>query len=399
VEIELWWLLALPVFFVMGWLAARIDIKQLLLESRALPRSYFTGLNFLLNEQPDKAIEAFLEAAKIDPETIELHFALGSLFRRRGETDRAIRVHKHLIDRDASQSQLTEEQRLHALSELGQDYLKAGLLDRAEEIFDKLRGTSRDEEALRNLLEIYQQEKEWAKAIAIAAAMPGHAEHLWQKGIAEFNCELAATDLLNGRLDMARQRLDAALAANRKCVRATLMLGELEMKADAGPAGQNAALATWQGIEQQNPVFLALAAEKMLSAYKELGREAAGAELLRGYLERHPSIDLLDTVFQAELAARGPEAAYACVRGELRRNPTLLGLDKLLEAQVMLAPADKRADLELVKNLIHNHTRRVARYRCDDCGFKARQFHWRCPACGGWETFPPKRTEEFDLSP
>lgn len=394
-EIELWWFLALPVFFVLGWLAARIDINQLLRESRALPRSYFTGLNFLLNEQPDKAIEAFLEAAKIDPETIELHFALGSLFRRRGETDRAIRVHKHLIDRDASQSQLTGEQRLHALSELGQDYLKAGLLDRAEEIFVKLRGTSRDEEALRNLLEIYQLEKEWGKAIAIAEQMPGHAEHLWQKEIAEFNCEMAASDLLNGRVDMARQRLEAALSANRKCVRATLMLGELEMKVGAGET----ALSTWQRIEQQNPIFLALAAEKMASAYRELGREAAGTELLRGYLERHPSIDLLDVVFQAELLASGPEVAYVLVRDELRRNPTLLGLDKLLEAQVQLAPPEKRADLELVKNLIHNHTRRVARYRCDDCGFKARQFHWRCPACGGWETFPPKRTEEFDLNP
>ncbi|MDP2170188.1 MAG: lipopolysaccharide assembly protein LapB [Rhodocyclaceae bacterium] len=394
-EIELWWFLALPVFFVLGWLAARIDINQLLRESRALPRSYFTGLNFLLNEQPDKAIEAFLEAAKIDPETIELHFALGSLFRRRGETDRAIRVHKHLIDRDASQSQLTEEQRLHALSELGQDYLKAGLLDRAEEIFVKLRGTLRDEEALRNLLEIYQQEKEWGKAIAIAEQMPGHAEHLWQKEIAEFNCELANADLLNGRIEDARRRLDAALLANRKCVRATLMLGELEMKVGAG----GTALATWQRIEQQNPVFLALAAEKMVGAYRELGREAAGTELLRGYLERHPSIDLLDAVFQAELVASGPEVAYVLVRDELRRNPTLLGLDKLLEAQVLLAPPEKRADLELVKNLIHNHTRRVARYRCDDCGFKARQFHWRCPACGGWETFPPKRTEEFDLNP
>jgi lipopolysaccharide biosynthesis regulator YciM len=398
VEIELWWFLALPVFFVLGWLAARIDINQLLRESRALPRSYFTGLNFLLNEQPDKAIEAFLEAAKIDPETIELHFALGSLFRRRGETDRAIRVHKHLIDRDASQSQLTEEQRLHALSELGQDYLKAGLLDRAEEIFVKLRGTTRDEEALRNLLEIYQQEKEWGKAIAIAEQMPGHAEHLWQKEIAEFNCELAASDLLNGRVDVARQRLEAALSANRKCVRATLMLGELEMKAGA-PRNVETAIATWQRIEQQNPVFLALAAEKLMAAHRELGKEAIGVALLRGYLEQHTSIDLLDAVFQAELAASGPEAAYVLVPDELRRNPTLLGLDKLLEAQVLLAPPEKRADLELVKNLIHNHTRRVARYRCDDCGFKARQFHWRCPACGGWETFPPRRTEEFDLNP
>jgi lipopolysaccharide biosynthesis regulator YciM len=399
VDIELWWLLALPFFFGLGWLAARIDLQHLLRESRALPRSYFKGLNFLLNEQPDKAIEAFLEAAKIDPETIELHFALGSLFRRRGETDRAIRVHKHLIERDASLSQLSDEQRLHALSELGQDYLKAGLLDRAEDIFLKLRGTARDEEALRHLLEIYQQEKEWEKAIAIATAMPGHAEHLWQKQIAEFHCELAAADLLNGRHDEARRRLEAALAANRKCVRANLMLGELETKVGSGSDARNAAIAVWQRIEQQNPVFLALAAEKLMTAYRELGREETGLLLLRGYLERHPSLDLLDAVFQAELATHGAEAAYACVRDELRRNPTLLGLDKLLEAQVMLAPVERRADLELLKNIIHAHTRRVARYRCDDCGFKARQFHWRCPACGGWESFPPRRTEEFDLTP
>ena len=405
-EIELWWLLVLPLFFGFGWLAARIDIKHVVSESRTLPRSYFTGLNFLLNEQPDKAIEAFLEAAKIDPETVELHFALGSLFRRRGETDRAIRVHKHLIDRDASLSQLSEDQRLHALSELGQDYLKAGLLDRAEEIFLKLRGTQRDEEALRNLLEIYQQEKDWEKAIAIAEQMPGHAEHLWQKQIAEFHCELAASDLLNSRLDATRTRLEAALAANRRCVRATLMLGELETKVGAGGTAQaghaanlETALAIWQTIEQQNPVFLSLAAEKMMATYRDLGREQVGVDLLRGYLERHASLDLLDAVFQAELKVRGPESAYVLVRDELRRNPTLLGLDKLLEAQILLAPVEKRADLELVKNLIHNHTRRVARYRCDDCGFKARQFHWRCPACGGWETFPPKRTEEFDINP
>ena len=201
-EIELWWLLVLPAFFVLGWVAARIDIKQLVRESRALPRSYFKGLNFLLNEQPDQAIEAFIEAARVDPETIELHFALGNLFRRRGETDRAIRVHQNLIERDG----LSAKQRLHALSELGQDYLKAGLLDRAEDIFVKLRGTDRDDEALKNLLEIYQQEKEWAKAIAVCDAMPNHSDHLWQKEIAEFRCEMAANEMLHDRHDEALLR-------------------------------------------------------------------------------------------------------------------------------------------------------------------------------------------------
>src|ERR1700741_5567508 len=136
-EIEYWWLLALPLFFALGWFAARVDIKQLLLESRALPRSYFKGLNFLLNEQPDKAIEAFIEVVKVDPETIELHFALGSLFRRRGEYDRAIRMHQNLLER----ADLANEQKVIALAELGQDYLKAGILDRAEEVFKKLQGS------------------------------------------------------------------------------------------------------------------------------------------------------------------------------------------------------------------------------------------------------------------
>ncbi len=390
-EIEFWWLLALPVFFALGWVAARIDLKHLLRESRALPRSYFRGLNFLLNEQPDKAIEAFLDAAKLDPETLELHFALGNLFRRRGETDRAIRVHQNLVERDG----LSDEQRLHALSELGHDYLKAGLLDRAEAMFAKLRGTARDEEALKFLLEIYQQEKEWKKAIAMAESLPAQVHHLWQKEIANFHCELAADAILDGRHDEARLSLDAALASNRKCVRATILQGDLAWS--AGDA--EAAIEAWKRVEPQNPVYVALIAAKLAEAHQKGGRAEQGIQLLRGYLERHSSLDLLDAVFRAELDGAGPEAAYALVREELRRNPTLLGLDKLLEAQILGAPPEKRADLELVKNLIHNHTRRVARYRCDQCGFKARQFYWRCPACGGWETYPPKRTEEFDLTP
>src|SRR5262245_19492738 len=178
-EFEFWWLIAFPVFFGLGWLAARIDIKQLVTESRTVPRSYFRGLNFLLNEQPDKAIEAFIEVVKVDPETVDLHFALGSLFRRRGETDRAIRMHKHLLER----SDLGAEQRTQATFELGQDYLKAGLLDRAEEVFTKLRAGPQRLEAARHLLEIYQQEKEWHKAVEIAQALERETGQSWQKEI------------------------------------------------------------------------------------------------------------------------------------------------------------------------------------------------------------------------
>ena len=388
IEFEYWQLLLFPLFFVLGWAAARIDIKHLVRESRALPRSYFQGLNFLLNEQPDKAIEAFIEVVKVDPQTVELHFALGNLFRRRGETERAIRMHQNLIER----VDLSPELKLQALSELGQDFLKAGLLDRAEEVFSRLRGTSRDEEAKRNLLEIYQQEKDWQKAIAIAKEMPDYAT---QKEIANYYCELAAGEMINSRPDSARQYLDSALSLHRNCVRASVLQGDLLQQG----GDLAAAIEAWKRIESQNPAYLAIVARKLQDAYLAQGQREEGLQLLRGYLASYPSLDLLETVFQLVMDAEGPEAAYRLVRDELRRNPTLLGLDRLLEAQLLGVPPEKRADLELVRNLVHNHTRRLARYRCDNCGFKARQFYWRCPACGGWETYPPKRTEEVDLTP
>lgn len=390
-EIELWWLLVLPLFFGLGWLAARIDIRHLVRESRALPKSYFAGLNFLLNEQPDRAIDSFIEATSKDPQTVELQFALGNLFRRRGETDRAIQIHQALASRDDVRS----EQRLAARLELGLDFLKAGLLDRAEEVFVGLRGSALDTEALHHLLDIYQQEKEWRKAIEIAKALPETESHRAQKDIAQFLCELATHALAQSRLDDACALLEEALATHRKCVRALMLLGD----AAAADERLEQAIDCWQRIEQQNPVYLALVAARLADAYRRLGRERQGITLLKSYLERHASLDLLDVVFKEELDAEGPSGALTLVREEVRRNPTLLGLDKLLEAQMQTLPPEARTDSDLMKNIIHAHTRRVARYRCDHCGFKARQFHWRCPACGGWETYPPKRTEEFDLTP
>ena len=382
---ETWQLLLIPLFFGLGWLAARIDMRQVVHESRVLPRSYFQGLNFLLNEEPDKAIDAFLEVAKGDSQTIELHFALGGLFRRRGETERAIRMHQNLLDRE----DVTEEVRLQALSELGQDFLKVGLLDRAEEVFTRLLKPPLKDEAQRALLEIYQQEKEWLKAIEIARQLPDLAS---QQEIAEFYCELAASDLIRSRLDTARQYLDAAVAVNRKCVRASLLEGDLLWQQNKLAE----AIEAWQRIEQQNPAYLSLAAQRLLDAYRKQERHQEGITLLRGYLEHYPSLDLLEVVYQLVLECEGSESAYRLVRSELQRNPTLLGLDKMLTARMPLVAEENRPDVELARTIVQGYTRRLARYRCDQCGFKARQHYWRCPACGGWETYPPRRTEEFD---
>ena len=388
-DIEYWWLLALPLFFALGWMAARIDIKQLLSESRVLPMSYFKGLNFLLNEQKDKAIEAFIEVVKVDPQTIELHFALGSLFRRRGEVERAIRMHQNLVERP----DLVQEQKLQALFELAQDYLKAGLLDRAEELFLKLEGTAYAEAALKFLLEIYEQEKDWHKAIGIAEKLETVTGQSHQKEIANFYCELAGSEIMHSRPEAARPNLSEALAHHRLCVRANMVLGDLELAANRC----DAAIEAWKRIESQNPAYLALVAERLLTAFKQWGRAEEGLNLLRGYLGKYPSLDLLNTVFQGTLEQHGAEPAYHLVRDELRRNPTLLGLDKLLEAQLLDAPIERRRDLELIKDLVHQHTRGLAMYKCDNCGFRARQFYWHCPACAAWETYAPRRTEEKGL--
>ena len=391
-EFEYWWLLGFPLFFGLGWMAARIDIGHLVRESRALPRSYFKGLNFLLSEQPDKAIEAFIEVVKVDPATVDLHFALGSLFRRRGEYDRAIRMHQHLVER----TDLAAEQRANALFELGLDYLRAGILDRAEDVFGRLSDGPHAAQARVSLLEIYEAEKDWDKAIAMARRIAADSGESRSRDIAQFLCELAAGEATHSRPDAARARLEEALEAHRKCVRANAQLGDLERAAGR----TERAIEHWKRIEQQNTAYLALVAQRLVEAHRDAGRLEEGLTLLNGYLEHYPSLDLLDAVFQYTLEAKGAQAAYRLVRDELRRNPTLLGLDRLIEAQIVGdAHPERRRDLELVKNLVHSHTRKLARYRCENCGFKARQFHWRCPGCGGWETYPPRRSEEFDLAP
>jgi lipopolysaccharide biosynthesis regulator YciM len=388
-EFEIWWLLGIPVFFALGWIAARVDIKQLVSESRSLPRGYFKGLNFLLNEQPDKAIDAFIEIVKLDPETAEMHFALGSLFRRRGETERAIRVHQNLLSRP----DLPIEQQVHAQYELGMDYLKAGLLDRAEETFNLLVDTQYGVQARRALLEIFQREKEWRRAIAAAEGLQESGAGAQHKEIAQFYCELAQDALVHMQPADAMQLLDKALQADRKSVRATMLYGDAQI----AQGDVEGALKTWRRVEQQSVPHVALVAARLMDGYRKVGRPQEGVNLLRSYLSEASSIDLIEVVFKAVIELNGVDAAKQLVVEELRRNPTLLGLDKLLEARLMDAPANVWEELSMVKNLVHGYTQKLARYQCSHCGFKARQYYWQCPGCSKWETYPPRRTEELNV--
>ena len=388
-DFELWWLLGIPAFFALGWIAARVDIRAVVSESRTLPRGYFRGLNHLLNDQPDKAIDSFIEIVKLDPETADMHFALGNLFRRRGETERAIRVHQNLLSRP----DLPAEQRAHAEYELGQDYLKAGLLDRAEETYKRLLDTSYAVQGRRALLEIFQREKEWTRAIEAAHALQEAGAGSRQKEISQFYCELAQDALVHMKPDEAEALLEKALQADRSSVRATILCGDAQLaKGDT-----EAALATWRRVEQQSVPHTALVATRLMDGYRKVGRPQEGVSLLKSYLEQASSIDLLEVVFKAVIELEGVETAKQVVIDELRRTPTLLGLDKLLEARMMDAPAAVLSELSMVKNLVHGYTQKLARYQCSHCGFKARQFYWHCPGCSRWDSYPPRRTEELNV--
>lgn len=384
-DLDFWWLLVIPLAFALGWAAARYDLKTLLSESANLPRSYFRGLNFLLNEQPDQAIDAFIEVVKLDPETIELHFALGNLFRRRGETDRAIRIHQNLLGRP----DLPENERDHALFELGQDFLKAGLLDRAEDALMKLEAGEYARDAQRALLTIYEIEKDWTKAIGASRRLETMGDDSFAKEIAQFHCELAQEALQRKRTAEAAEQLKLALQANAQNVRATILAGDVEQAA----GHHTQAIEAWQRVEGQNPAYLPLVAEKLMKAYAALGRAADGAARLTEYVERYGSNDLLELAYPHVAELSGAEAAHGLARAQMQRAPNLAGMTRLIEAQMATAEEPRRTELDLMRTLIKQRTKNLPRYTCQNCGFRARLFYWQCPGCSGWETYAPRRVE------
>jgi lipopolysaccharide biosynthesis regulator YciM len=390
-EFEAWWLLAIPLFFGLGWFASRLDLRSMQRESGRLPDAYFKGLNFLLNEQPDQAIDAFVDVVRLDPDTIELHFALGNLFRRRGETDRAIRVHQNLAER----KDLDAGQREHALYELGQDFLKAGLLDRAEDVFNRLEGSDYGAAALNLRLEIAQQVRDWPQAIELAGRLERDAGKHLAREIGHFHCELAARALAGTdpqRFEVARREIDHALRADPEHARGRLLSGQLS----AAEGDHEGAVTAWTEMARRSPAHLALVADGWLASHRALGRLGEGIDALETMLRDQPSIDAFAALARARAERDGAEPALHWAESELRRAPSLLGLESLLTLRAPLVDASARGEIELTQKLIQNQARRLSRYVCDHCGFKARQFYWLCPGCSRWDRYAPRRSEELE---
>ena len=376
-----WLLIGLPLAFVFGWFASRLDQRQLRADSRRAPKAYFKGLNYLLNEQQDQAIDAFIEAVQNDPETTELHFALGNLFRRRGEYNRAVRVHEHLLSRD----DLSRADRERAQHGLALDYLKAGLLDRAEDALRRLEATPFETQARLALLMIYERSHDWAQASAIAQRMQDAHQGDFSARQAHYLCEQAQLRGAHGDAEAARALLARAIATAPGAPRARLELSRLQLQ-----QGEHAAaLRTLKELAEATPAALPLAAGLMVEAAGACGEQAQVLALLQAHYQGQPSLDVLDAI--VALQPQDTAQAQRWYADYLNHEPSLVVAAKWLSHETLSHeerhPAIQRALDQAAKPL--------TRYRCAACGFEALQHFWQCPGCQSWDSYPPRRVEEL----
>ena len=379
-----WVLLGLPLAFILGWVASRLDLRQIRMENRQAPKAYFKGLNFLLNEQQDQAIDAFIEAVQNDPDTSELHFALGNLFRRRGEYDRAVRVHQHLLSR----GDLSEADRQRAQHALALDYLKAGLLDRAEEALLKLEGTPLQAQARLALLANYERSRDWALAAEVAEKLDRADQGSFSPRLAHYLCEQAATQASRGNADQAEKLLQQAIQKAPEAARARLDMAHLQTS-----LGQiDAAWQTLSDALTSTPAATPLIALPLAELAMSCGRSDETCVQLQRLYAISPSLDVLDAIvgLLGQNATDAVSARDWYVR-HLEREPSLVAAAKWLAGEKL---AHEQFHPQVQRALEHA-TKALLRYRCAACGFEAMQHFWQCPGCQTWDSYPARRVEEL----
>ena len=383
-ELLLIFLLALPLIFLLGWWMGRRGRNRGNPDSGSdhLRADYYRGLNYLLEEQPDKAIEVFIRMVEVDTETVETHFALGSLFRRRGEVDRAIRIHQNLIARP----NLKRRQRHQALYALGEDYMRAGLLDRAESLFLELTDVQAYmEPALDRLITIYEQQKDWQQAIVMARKLELAAGEVQQERIAQYYCELAEEQLVRRDVRQARRLLKRAGMFDRRNVRVSMLWAEIQRR-EGNP---RAAIRSYRRALEED-VSLALEILPALSRlFHDTGHPAGFSHVLE---ELKRTSD--DAVSQIALAAIvdpsiTDPAAEKAIAQYLEIAPGLKGFSELVAQLTRELPGDVKAGVQPLRHALQRFLEEAPKYRCNNCGFTARHLHWQCPSCKNWNTVRP----------
>lgn len=347
-----------------------------------LPRDYLVGLNFLLNEEPDKAVDVFIKMLEVDSNTVETHLAVGKLFRKRGEVDRAIRIHQNLIARP----QLDKIYREQSLFELGQDYLSAGVLDRAERVFLEVLGIKEySVPALRALLDIYQQERSWENAIGIAKKLEFALKKDMQSIIAHYYCELAETAFSKGQYEQGYQWIREANHADSQCVRASL----LRAKADIQQGEYKTALRSLNRIKNQNPDYLSEAIESMAHCYEVLNEEEKLIDYLKTILEEYPRVPAILILFERIRRLKGEKFTKEYVAEYVRQYPSMKGLQLYTQLYLTEAEGQRHEDLTILHNLTKKLVSDKPDYQCMSCGFSGKSLHWHCPGCKQWSTVKP----------
>ncbi|MFC3874449.1 lipopolysaccharide assembly protein LapB [Neisseria musculi] len=387
-ENEIWILLLpiilLPVFFAMGWFAARVDMKTVLRQAKTVPGGFYKSLDALVDRNSGKAARELAEVTDQQPQSYDLNLTLGKLYRQRGENDKAINMHRALLDSPDT----VGDKRSRVLFELGLNYQSAGLVDRAEQILTGLQNGNMAKEACQVLLSIYQQDRDWEKAIETAQLL-SHNEQTYQFEIAQFYCELAQTALFQSDFDTARHHVENALNANKKCTRANMILGDIEQK----QGHYAAAVEAYTAIEKQNHAYLSMVGERLYDAYDAQGRPQEGLGVLIGYMHTFPQLDLINVIYDKSLLLNGEAAANQTAVDLVRKKPDLGGVYRLLGLQLSGLPPEWKADADMIRAVVGRQLQKAVMYRCRNCHFKSQVFFWHCPACNKWETFTPNRIE------
>lgn len=376
-----WILLGLPIAFALGWLASRLDFRQLRIDNRQAPRAYFKGLNFLLNEQQDQAIDAFIEAVQNDPDTSELHFALGNLFRRRGEYERAVRVHEHLLSR-ADLSRTDRERAQHALA---LDFLKAGLLDRAEDALRKLEGTPFETQARLALLAIYERSREWPQATEITVRLQASGQGDFSVRQSHYLCEQARAAAAAQDPGQAAALLEQAIAAAPGAPRPRIELAQLQ----AAQGQPGLAYGTLAELVAHAPTALPLVAVAMAEAAMACGQAEAARQALVDHYGRQPSLDVVEALVLLDGVLDAPRQDWYIQH--LHHEPSLIAVSRWLSADRLTAPEHHPQ----IQRALDERARPLKRYRCAACGFEAQTHFWHCPGCQAWDSYPPVRVEEL----